>query len=183
MSSTLINCEACKKELSKEAAACPHCGHPNKSAPRKVGCCGSIFVVILVMFVIGSIVSKNNNSSSNVSPNSTTSAAPPKPKTEAEIKQEKLNQKLEAKFGPRPSQSAWDGSYREVKKHLKKAANDPDSIKIESCTGVSYNEKVGWLVGCDYRGKNAFGGLVKNSNWFVIKGGMVVKVLPANSYK
>lgn len=150
--SSLISCEACKKEISKDAAACPHCGHPNKSASpaaakkKKVGCCGSVFAVILVIWVIGTIVGKNSNTS-NSTQSAATPPAPPKPKTEAEIKQEKLNQKLEAKFGPRPNQSGWDGSYREVKTHLEKAANDPDSIKIESCTGVSYDEKVGWLVG------------------------------------
>lgn len=25
---TLINCPACKKEISNKAASCPHCGHP-----------------------------------------------------------------------------------------------------------------------------------------------------------
>lgn len=173
--STLINCGACNKEISKEALACPHCGHPNKpvvSTPTKekksVGCCGSIFGVLFFIWIIG-MFAKNSDK------NNQQSVTPP-PKSEQQIKQE-------AKFGPKPTASTWDGSYYEVKRYLEKVANDPDSIKIQGCTPVSVDEKSGWVVGCDYRGKNAFGGVIKNSHWFVIKNGQVVKMLPADSYK
>lgn len=87
------------------------------------------------------------------------------------------------KFGKAPEQSGWDGSYSEVKRFLKEAANDPGSIDITGCTKVSIDEKAGYVVGCDYRGKNGFGALMKFSNWFVIRHGQVVKMLPANSYR
>lgn len=191
---TLINCEACNKEISKEAATCPNCGHPNNAKAaiinpqkKKRGLLKTLFIVIFVLWVIGTIMGKSKEDKSNVKVNSTanqeTVVPAPTPKTEAEMKLEKLNNKLALKFGKKPEQSGWDGSYREVKRYLEAAANDPDSIKIETCTNVSYDEKTGWLVGCDYRGKNAFGGVVRNSNWFVIKNGGVFKMLPANAYK
>lgn len=85
-------------------------------------------------------------------------------------------------YGEQPEQSKWDGSYRAVEKYLKAAANDPSSIDIDGCTQV-YKNKTGWLVGCDYRGKNAFGALVKNSNWFTIAHGQVINVESSDTYK
>lgn len=87
-----------------------------------------------------------------------------------------------AKFGEPPKQSGWDGSYFEVKQYLRKVANDPDSIDIDGCTEV-YHTKNGWLVGCDYRGRNAFGGMVRNSNWFTIRHGRVVNMEESSAYK
>jgi len=79
------------------------------------------------------------------------------------------------RIGIRPRKSDWDGSYPVVKEYLKQVANDPSSIKIESCTEV-FQTKDGWRVGCDYRGKNSFGAMVLESNWFTIRNGEVVKV-------
>ena len=94
---------------------------------------------------------------------------------------EKKWKELEAKFGDRPVQSGWDGSYRVVTIYLETVANDPDSIKIDNCTKI-YHIAEGWLVGCDYRGKNAFGGVVRNSNWFIIVENRVVKMKPSDAY-
>ena len=84
-------------------------------------------------------------------------------------------------MGEKPKQSAWDGTYYAVEVYLKRVANDPDSIDVESCTKV-YTSEDGWLVGCNYRGKNAFGGLIKKSNWFTILQGRVVKMDPYTAY-
>lgn len=85
-------------------------------------------------------------------------------------------------LGPKPVASAWDGSYPEVTDYLKAVANDPSSIKIESCTPVYEVKKEGWLVGCTYRGKNAFGGMIRTANWFIIRQGRVVKMADADAY-
>ncbi len=80
-----------------------------------------------------------------------------------------------ARHGQPPTASAWDGSYRPVEAYLKRNANDPSSIDIESCTRVS-RAADGYLVGCEYRGKNAFGALIKNSGWFIISNDQVIGV-------
>lgn len=95
---------------------------------------------------------------------------------------EKERQSRIARFGDAPVPSPWDGSYPAVKQYLKQVANDPDSIKIDGCTKV-YNTGKGWLVGCDYRGSNAFGGMVKQSNWFTIVHGNVVEMHDASAYR
>lgn len=96
-------------------------------------------------------------------------------------KAEKKRRARVTKFGEPPVQSGWDGSYRAVSRYLEAVANDPDSIKIDNCTKV-YHIAEGWLVGCDYRGKNAFGGMVRNSNWFIIIRNTVVKMKPSDAY-
>lgn len=56
--------------------------------------------------------------------------------------------------------SAWDGSHYNLERLIKKAMNDPDSYQ--------HDETVYWDMGdylvvkTTYRGKNAFGGVVKN---------------------
>ena len=85
-------------------------------------------------------------------------------------------------FGQPPLKSEWDGSYSVVESYLKQVANDPASIDIQACTDV-YHTNQGWLVGCDYRGKKAFGALIKQSSWFVVVHDRVVKMEKASSYK
>ncbi len=95
-------------------------------------------------------------------------------------KEEKEALKL-AFFGKKPTQSNYDGSYYAVESYLKKVARDPDSVKISNCTGVSQSE-YGWLVGCSWRGKNGFGGMSVDTNWFHIRQGQVVKMDKASAY-
>lgn len=107
-------------------------------------------------------------------------------KLEKEIKEQKKLQKKRgiriAKFGKAPSKSAWDGSYYAVERYLKKIANDPDSIEMDGCTKV-YHIESGWLVGCDYRGRNAFGGMIRQSNWFTIVHEQVIQMHEASAYR
>lgn len=100
-------------------------------------------------------------------------------------KKEKIRKKREAriaKFGETPVQSPWDGSYRAVERYLERVANDSDSIEMDGCTEVDHI-KEGWLVGCNYRGRNAFGGMVRQSNWFTIVHGRVNQKHKASAYK
>ena len=55
--------------------------------------------------------------------------------------------------------SAWDGSHRNLEKYILNLMNDPDSYKhIET----RYLKKQGYiLVSTSFRGKNAFGAIVK----------------------
>jgi hypothetical protein len=56
--------------------------------------------------------------------------------------------------------SAWDGSHRNLERVIKKAMNDPDSYEHDE---TMYWDKGDHLVvKTTYRGKNAFGGIVRN---------------------
>jgi hypothetical protein len=85
------------------------------------------------------------------------------------------------RFGPVPHQYS-SGTYDEVEEYLRQVMNDPESLKMDRCTPV-YHVEAGWLVGCDYRGRNAFGGMIRQSNWFIIRYGRVVEMKDASAYK
>ena len=86
------------------------------------------------------------------------------------------------RFGPVPQRTGFSGIYYgAVRNYLREVANDPSSIDIRSCTNV-YQIDSGWLVGCDYRGANAFGGIVLQSNWFTIVHGRVIAMEAASRY-
>ena len=57
--------------------------------------------------------------------------------------------------------SGWDGSHRNLVAYIKKSMNDPDSYKHEE---TRFEDKGTFLiVRTSFRGKNAFGGMVKNT--------------------
>jgi len=72
-------------------------------------------------------------------------------KTPEEIKKEQLERQF----------NAWDGSHRGLTKYIKDAMNDPSSY--EHVKTVYWDRKDHLVVMTTFRGKNAFGGLVKNS--------------------
>lgn len=77
--------------------------------------------------------------------------------------------------GPKPTNSAWDGSVHAVERHLKQALHDPgsyDHVRTSPVTG----EGDYWVVVSSFRGKNAFGALIITTKKFYIQGGEVVKV-------
>lgn len=102
-----------------------------------------------------------------------------------EEEQRALQKKRDAlvkKFGNPPMEAGFmTNYYLEVLQYLQKAAHDPNSLEFEGCTDVHQSNQ-GWVVGCAYRGRNGYGGIVKNSNWFTIRHGKVVKVEPSSSY-
>lgn len=102
-----------------------------------------------------------------------------KKKAYYQTKYEAIEKKV-APFGPRPKLS-YSGYYREVERYLELNLKDPDSLKMGSCTETSYND-LGWLVGCEYRARNSFGGYVHEAKWFTIRSGQVIKVEEADAY-
>lgn len=87
-----------------------------------------------------------------------------------------INEERERKHGEAPINSGWDGSVLEVKNYIKSVAKDPGSVKYEAWGPVEYSEERGWVVQCDWRAKNSFGGYVRTVNTFYIRFGRVVDV-------
>ena len=92
-------------------------------------------LLLFLILAVGS-VDDSGSSSSNSS----------KPKTREE--------KIEEHF------SAWDGSHRALTKLIKKSMNDPDSY--DHVETVYWDKGDHLIVRTTFRGKNAFGGVVKN---------------------
>ena len=59
--------------------------------------------------------------------------------------------------------SSWDGSHRLLVKMVKNAMNDPDSFDHDKTTYHRLPDDAGIQVSMIYRGKNAFGGVVRES--------------------
>lgn len=57
--------------------------------------------------------------------------------------------------------SAWDGSHRNLTKLIKESMNDPDSYEHVETLYADKGDYI--IVQTTFRGKNAFGGLVKNA--------------------
>ncbi len=115
-------------------------------------------LLLLIGLIVLALGSTDSNSSS--------SSKPSKPKTKEEIRKEKIEEHF----------SAWDGSHRGLTKLIKKSMNDPDSYDhVET----RYSDKGDHLiVKTTFRGKNAFGGVVKN--WVIAKvdlDGNVIEVI------
>ncbi|MCK4528639.1 hypothetical protein KAW18_14815 [candidate division WOR-3 bacterium] len=98
-------------------------------------------------------------------------------------KEKRVYEKRIAKFGKPPINSAWDGSVSCVKRYLKEIAKDPDSLKFEKWGKIMHNDEDGWLVWCQYRGKNSFGGYVRNTNWFVIRHDRIIAIKELDAYR
>jgi hypothetical protein len=57
--------------------------------------------------------------------------------------------------------SSWDGSHIELTKLIKQGMNDPDSYEHVETKYIDKSDYL--LVSTTFRGKNLFGGLVKNT--------------------
>ncbi len=151
----LIDCPECGKQVSDAAAQCPNCAYPiakpkptkqQKSAEKpkkpskKLGCFGTFFIIIIVLMVIGAISGNDDKKT------------PEKPiiKTAEQIRQEKLENSF----------SAWDGSHIALTKLIKQSMNDPKSYEHDKT--VYWDKGDHLIVRTDFRGKNAFGGVVRN---------------------
>lgn len=145
----LITCPECKKKISDTAGNCPNCGnyitrvkiaemHRREQEAQK-GCGRGCLLVVGIMFafclvaLIASLV------------------IAPKPKTEEQLRTERIQQAF----------SPIDGSHRGLEEHIKKAMNDPDSYKHDETAFVDKGDYL--IVKTTFRGKNAFGGVVKNT--------------------
>ena len=68
----------------------------------------------------------------------------------AEVRKERIERQF----------SAWDGSHRNLEKTIKKSMNDPDSY--DHAETIYWDNGDHLIVKTTFRGKNAFGGVVKN---------------------
>ncbi|MEI6707626.1 MAG: hypothetical protein WCK96_10885 [Methylococcales bacterium] len=59
MATTMIECEACHVQISKQAEKCPQCGHPNKKFKKPVGCLKIIGYTFLAFILIIAIIVAN----------------------------------------------------------------------------------------------------------------------------
>jgi hypothetical protein len=82
-------------------------------------------------------------------------AAEARAAAEAEAARKAREELIEKQF------SGWDGSHRGLTEYIKKSMNDPDSYQHDETTYIDKGDHL--IVYTKFRGKNAFGGVVRNS--------------------
>ena len=75
---------------------------------------------------------------------------------------------VDAVCGPKPTQSPWDGFVLAAKHYLEDHLNDPDSFKAVGCTEPTLTKSACWVTNCQFRAKNAFGGMIVQTMQFSI---------------
>lgn len=135
---SITQCKECGKEVSTEAKTCPNCGAPVKKEPTQYGC-GTLILIGFVIFLFIGLFSSNDSSE------------PAAPKTSGELRKERIERGF----------SAWDGSHLALTRIIKKSMNDPDSYEHDKTVYVDKGDHL--IVQTTFRGKNAFGGVVRNS--------------------
>ena len=89
--------------------------------------------------------------------------------TESKPKSKKVLEKV--------ANSAWDGSFYQVKNYLKRNLKDPSSFDAIEWSPVAKRSDGGYQVRCKYRAKNSFGGYVISNQVFVMdSNGNVISV-------
>ena len=149
----LIACKECGKEVSKKAETCPHCGAPLKKQPTQYGF-GTLVLLGVVVIVLIGVFSSDDTS------------IPSAAKTPEEVRVERIEKNF----------SAWDGSHRGLTEIIKKSMNDPSSYEHDET--VYWDKGDHLVVKTTFRGKNSFGGVVKN--WMMAKvdlNGNVIEVV------
>jgi hypothetical protein len=182
----MITCPECKKKISETADSCPNCGY--KLTPEKIAevkkkeqqvhwcitadkngqrfgfkplsskaitiiCLSTLFIFIFICFIMINFFPSDSSKERA-------------PKTQEEIRKEQLEKQF----------SSWDGSHHGLTELIKKSMNDPKSYEHEETV---YWDKGDYLiVKTTFRGKNAFGGVVKN--WVTAKidlNGNVIEII------
>ncbi len=112
-----------------------------KKIPKWAGC----FLIFIALSLIGTCVMICNDPAKNT-------ATPEAIKSPDEIRKERIKKAF----------SAWDGSHIHLENWVKESMNDPDSYEhIETRFREVGTDSV--FVIMTFRGKNAFGGVVKNT--------------------
>jgi DNA-directed RNA polymerase subunit RPC12/RpoP len=145
-------CSECGEKVSSTAKTCPHCGAKGPAKKRQetstaIGC------VVLLALVLGPCI--YFSSSGGGGGGGSSRSAPSVPKTKEESRKEQIERQF----------SAWDGSHRGLTKLIKASMNDPDSY--DHVETVYWDKGDHLVVKTTFRGKNAFGGVVKN--WVMAK--------------
>lgn len=136
---TTKQCPKCKVWIHRDATKCPHCRTAQPATPWAYAAALIAFGGI-ALFCCGpcSLLLMHNGQSST-------------PKTAEETRKEQIEKYF----------SAWDGSHRGLTEHIKRVMNDPDSYQHDETRYVDKGDHL--LVFTKFRGKNAFGGVVRNS--------------------
>lgn len=127
-------CPKCKEWINKGATKCPHC-RSQQPAPPWSYAVGLLLIAVPAIWCCGQ-------------------CSPSDKPSKLDKPTDSRKERIEQQFSP------WDGSHRGLTRAIKDAMNDPRSY--EHVETVYRDEGSRLWVRTTFRGKNAFGGVVKN---------------------
>jgi len=141
---TLIKCIECGKEVSDQAASCPHCGAPiqssasNKTKSNPVSCngCLAVFGVFIGLIFIGSVISNIANGGKKI----------------PEVPKQSVN------LGG--NEAGYELVYGRsgCRRTLKQALRDPESLQGDEYVVIEAAPDK-WKAKIQFRSRNGFGGM------------------------
>ncbi|MBN2017668.1 MAG: hypothetical protein JW794_06030 [Candidatus Cloacimonetes bacterium] len=147
---SLIRCPECNNKISEYAQNCPRCGYiltpeiikdikkRDKKIQRDKGIGCLAFILLLVILVL---ISHYRGRDTVIQ----------KPKSDAQLRKERIEKQF----------NSWDGSHNELTNYIKNNMNDPKSYEHIETVYSDHGDYL--IVITSFRGKNVFGGIVKNS--------------------
>lgn len=147
-------CRECKVEISTSAKVCPHCGRKDPHIGPGSYVLGTVALLVIIVIVGAAI---------GLFDQETPEEAAERAVKEAEEAAEKAAKEAEEKKYGLHCLSRWDGSHVEFKALVKRHMNDPDSFEHVETKVSSVNASGRHVIIMQFRGRNAFGGMVKNT--------------------
>lgn len=122
-----------------------------------------IFVImfIFIILIIGIYNNSKYSKSIKTIPISPISTPVPTLTNEQQYEKGEENKKVEHEKKIDVQFSWWDGSHDNLTKYIKESMNDPNSFEHVETKYIDYGDYI--TVWETFRGKNAFGGVVKNT--------------------
>lgn len=142
-------CTHCGKSVLASDLYCPACGTPTASnvTSTRIGC---LFVMAIILFVV--VSSRMDKADRKYE--ALTRQFEESKREQNETPEEARTRKIKQSFSP------WNGGHYALVKLTKDSMNDPKSF--EHINTKYWDMKEHLVVRMDFRGKNAFGGMVKN---------------------
>lgn len=150
-----------------------------KGKPKRVRMALLSSLVCFIVFVVSAINSSPSTPTATTPATTTETPAPaPEPvkkltpeeqaAVDAKVKEAEAKAKADAEKADfdkwvKDQFSAWDGSHITLVKLVKENMNDPKSFEHDTTTYVEDGDMKGITVKMVFRGKNAFGGVIKNT--------------------
>lgn len=152
----VVACRECGKPVSTKAHACPSCGAPTKRRTSMfTWIVGGFFTVAVVLAIVMSEISRRDKDERDAQ------AAQQAAARVAAMTPEQRAAEAAKRAAETKRAEQREAAFRRAlitAKAIRESANDPDSISFHR---VSYSEQGAVLL--EYRGKNAFGGLIRQT--------------------
>lgn len=169
----LVKCGECGREMAASAPACPGCGAPKKKG-TSCAAWGCLVLIAFMALPVGMCMVDSGQRAAD----GARRASAPKQLSEQEKRLGEIPEPCPGRYLKTSIFGTPKAPPCPVELALSKMLKDPDSFQMDERCQI-LDGKTSWVARCDYRSRNSFGGMVRSTTDFYIKGGIVVKMSEA----